>query len=130
MQTHPSTNLDHLANSHDIRLSAWGPYTKRYIVISHIPARKSGLRFDLSLFPGLYRRTALIPNVRWASGYHPWTAAPDLSYFSHRHDVIWKDQLYCDIAYCRLDESAVLIRCACVNNTGEVQNLALHAAAW
>ncbi|MBE7469755.1 MAG: hypothetical protein HS114_11515 [Anaerolineales bacterium] len=130
MQTHLSITLDHLAGSHDIRLSAWGPYTKRYIGISHIPDMKAGLRFDLSLFPGLYRRNVHIPNVRWASGYHPWTAAPDLSYFSHRHDVIWKDQLYCDIAYCRLDETAVLIRCACVNNTAEAQNLALHAAAW
>ncbi|MEW5956191.1 MAG: hypothetical protein AB1801_00585 [Chloroflexota bacterium] len=90
----------------------------------------AGLRFDLSLFPGLYHRNVLIPNVRWDSGYHPWAAAPDLSYFSHRHDIIWKDQLYCDIAYTRRDESAVATRCACVNNTNEVQNLALHAAAW
>ncbi len=120
----------HLANSHDIRLSAWGPYTKRYIGISHMPAVGAGLRFDVSLFPGLYRRNALIPNVRWDSGYHPWTAVPDLSYFSHRHDIIGKDQLYCDIAYYRLDETAVITRSAFVNNTDEVQNLALHAAAW
>ncbi len=130
MQTHLSSNLDPLINSHDIRLSAWGPYTKRYIGISHIPAVEAGLRFDLSLFPGLYRRNALIPNVRWDSGYHPWTAAPDLSYVSHRHDIIPKDQLYCDIATYRLNETAVITRCAYVNNTNEVQNLALHAAAW
>lgn len=130
VQTHSTINLENLAESHDVRLSAWGPYTKRYIGISHIPAIKAGLRFDLSLFPGLYRRNALIPNVRWDSGYHPWTAAPDLSYFSHRHDIIWKDQLYTDIAYYRLDESAVLTRCHLVNNTAEIQNLALHAAAW
>lgn len=120
----------HIVNSHDIRLSAWGPYTKRYIGISHIPDVEAGLRFDLSLFPGLYRRNVLIPNVRWDSGYHPWAAIPDLSYFIHRHDVIGKDQLYCDIAYYRLNEAAVVTRCACVNNTDEVQNLALHMAAW
>jgi hypothetical protein len=130
MQTHLSLNSDNLAHSHDVRLSAWGPYSKRYIGISHIPKMAAGLRFDLSLFPGLYRRNVLIPNVRWDSGYHPWTAAPDLSYFSHRHEIIWKDQLYCDIAYYRLDESAVATRCAYVNNTAEVQNLALHAVAW
>ncbi|MCB0029351.1 MAG: hypothetical protein KDE28_15655, partial [Anaerolineales bacterium] len=115
---------------HDIRLSAWGPYSKQYIGVSHIPEIATGLRFDLSLFPGLYRRNVLIPNVRWDSGYHPWTAAPDLSYFSHRHDISGKDQLYCDIAYFRLDETAVVTRCSFVNNTAEVQNLALHAAAW
>lgn len=130
MQAQALPNFDNLSKSHDIRLSAWGPYSKRYIGISHIPDPAAGLRFDLSLFPGLYRRNVLIPNVRWDSGYHPWTAAPDLGYFSHRHDIIWKDQLYCDIAYCRLDESAVATRCVCVNNTNEVQNLALHAAAW
>ncbi len=26
-----------LQGSHDLRLSAWGPYTKRYIGVSHIP---------------------------------------------------------------------------------------------
>ncbi|MCB8925191.1 MAG: hypothetical protein H6652_06145 [Ardenticatenaceae bacterium] len=119
-----------LTNSHDIRLSAWGPYTKRYIGISHIPAVAEGLRFDLSLFPGLYRRNVLIPNVRWDSGYHPWAALPDLSYFSHRHNIIGKDKLYCDIAYYRVDETAVITRCNFINNTDEVQNLALHAAAW
>ena len=118
-----------LAGSHDLRLSAWGPYTKRYIGVSHIPDTRAGLRFDLSLFPGLYRRNALVPTVMWDTGYHPWEAAADLSYFSHRHDVIWKDQLYCDMAYCRLDEQAVLVRCTSVNRSDETQQLALHYAA-
>jgi len=130
VQTQSPLNFENLARSHDVRLPAWGPYSKRYIGISHIPNMAAGLRFDLSLFPGLYRRNVLIPNVRWDSGYHPWTAAPDLSYFSHRHEIIWKDQLYCDIAYTRRDENAVVTRCVYVNNTDEVQNLALHAVAW
>ena len=58
------TNIqEHLAHSHDIGLSAWGPCTKRYIGISHIPAVADGLYFDLSLSSGLYRRNVLIPKV-------------------------------------------------------------------
>ena len=105
-------NFSNLAGTHDLRLSKWGPYTKRYMGISHIPEIQEGFRFDLSVFPGLYRRNVNIPNVTWESGYHPWEAAPDLSYFAHRHELIWKDQVYCDIAFCRLDEETALIRCA------------------
>jgi hypothetical protein len=118
-----------LAGTHDLRLPAWGPYTKRYIGVSHIPDVQSGLRFDLSVFPGLYRRAVNIPNVMWESGYHPWEAAPDLSYYRHRHELIWKDQVYCDVDFCRLDDSAQLIRCMCANQTDDPQNLVLHYMA-
>jgi hypothetical protein len=125
----PTSDIASLAGTHDLRLPAWGPYTKRYIGISHIPDVHAGLRFDLSVFPGLYRRAVNIPNVMWESGYHPWEAAPDLSYFRHRHELIWKDQLYCDVDFCRVDETATLIRCTCVNNTTDMQSLALHYMA-
>ena len=118
-----------LRGSHDLRLSAWGPYSKRYIGISHIPDIGAGLRFDLSVFPGIYRRSVQVPNVMWDSGYHPWEAAPDLSYYSHRHQLIWRDQLTYDIAYCRIDENAVLIHCTGVNRSDTPQQLALHYAA-
>ncbi|HQE91567.1 MAG TPA: hypothetical protein PLH19_01520 [Anaerolineae bacterium] len=115
-----------LNDSHDLRLSAWGPYTKRYMGISHIPDVRTGLRFDVSVFPGLYRRGIQPPNVLWESGYHPWEAAPDLAYFRHRFEVIWKDQVYADVDFCRLDETAVLVRTACVNRTATAQNLVWH----
>jgi hypothetical protein len=118
-----------LAGSHDLRLSAWGPYTKRYMGISHVPDVERGLRFDLSVFPGLYRRRVEIPNVKWEAGYHPWEAAPDLSTFSHRHELIWKDRLFADVGFCRLDDQAVLIRVAAVNRTPDPQNLVLHYMA-
>ena len=49
-------DTDPLAHTHDLRLPDWGPYTKKYTGISHLPDPKSGLRFDLSVFPGYYRR--------------------------------------------------------------------------
>lgn len=40
-------------DSHDITsLHAWGPYSKRYAGISHIPDMKAGMRFDFSVMPG------------------------------------------------------------------------------
>jgi len=116
-------------NSHDLRLPNWGPYTKKYIGISHIPDVKKGLRFDLSVFPGFYRRRINIPNVMWESGYHPWEAATDLNYFSHRHELEWKDQVYSDISFSELDDNTRLIRCECVNKTEIYQSLVLHFLA-
>lgn len=84
--------------SHDLSLPAWGPYTKRYSGISHVPAANDGVRFDLSVFPGMYRRRVDVPNVRFESGFHPWAAAPDLSCYTLRHELLWKDQLYADIS--------------------------------
>ena len=130
MSAHPQLAIPtELHGSHDLRLSAWGPYTKRYMGISHIPDVEAGMRFDVSVFPGLYRRGIQPPNVLWESGYHPWKAAPDLSYVSHRFEVIWKDQVYADVDFCRLDETSVLVRAACINRTGIVQNLVLHLMA-
>ena len=40
------------SDSHDITsLQAWGPYSKRYAGISHIPNMQAGMRFDFSVMP-------------------------------------------------------------------------------
>lgn len=123
------TKFDDLKGTHNLRLSQWGPYTKKYMGISHIPDEEDGLRFDLSVFPGFYRRKVDVPNVLWESGYHPWEASPDLSYFSHRHELEWKDQVYCDISFSAIDENSRLIRCECINSTDQKQSLVLHYMA-
>jgi hypothetical protein len=97
--------------------------------ISHVPNPRLGLRFDLSVFPGFYRGRLAIPNVKWESGYHPWEATSDLSYYCHRHELEWKDRVYVDISYSYVDEDARLIRCECVNNTDLPQALVLHYMA-
>ena len=119
-----------LHNSHDLRLPDWGPYTKKYHGISHIPDPKLGFRFDLSVFPGFYRRQVLVPCVKWESGYHPWETSPDLSYYSHRYELEWKDQVYADISFSALSPTSRLVRCEFVNNTAFDQNLVLHYMAY
>ena len=57
-------------NSHDIAsLHAWGPYSKRYAGISHIPDMRKGIRFDFSVMPGYYRNRQLVPHVLFESSY-------------------------------------------------------------
>jgi hypothetical protein len=125
----PLGNLSSLANSHDLRLPAWGPYTKTYNGISHAAEIERGLRFDLSVFPGHYRREVMVPNVNWESGFHPWEAAPDLSFFSCRYELEWKDRVYCDVSFSTLSEHARLVRAELVNHTQVNQNLVLHFMA-
>ncbi len=118
-----------LSGTHSLSLPDWGPYSKNYVGISHVADSTEGLRFDLTVFPGFYRQKVLIPNVLFESGYHPWEATPDLHYFSFRHELEWKDQVYSDISFSRIDPQARLIRAHCVNNTAVPQNLVLHFMA-
>ena len=124
-------NIDYskLEGIHDLSLPDWGPYTKRYIGVSHIPEKNAGIRFDLSVFPGFYRRKVFVPNVLFENSYHPWEASPDLEYFSFRHELEWKDQVYADISYSEINDKSRLIRMECVNNTENNQNLAMHFMA-
>ncbi|OAM91012.1 hypothetical protein AW736_05090 [Termitidicoccus mucosus] len=120
---------------HDLSLSDWGPYSKCYAGASHIADKKRGLRFDLSVFPALYRRRVDVPNVTWESDWHPWECAPDFTYFSTRHELVWKDQVYMDAAWFRPapedqpDGDGLFVRCEFVNNTARPVSAALHSMA-
>lgn len=130
MERKGAYDMDGLAGTHDLRqLPAWGPYTKQYIGISHIADAERGKRFDLSLFPGFYRRKVDIPNVMWESGYHPWQAAPDLCWYTHRHELEWKDRVYADISFAGLTGNQRTVRCDFVNDTDSEHNAVLHYMA-
>ncbi len=117
---------DSLRYSHDLTLPDWGPYTKKYIGLSHIPDINTGIRFDLSVFPGFYRRKVDVPHVFYESGFHPWESSPNLEYFSFRHELEWKDQVYTDISYSKIDRNSRQVRIACVNKTKSTQSIVLH----
>lgn len=121
--------MNDLAHTHDLTLPAWGPYTKKYIGISHIADAERGLRFDLSVFPGFYRRKVDVPNVMWESGFHPWEADADFTHIKFRHQLEWKDRVYTDISYAGRSEQSRRIRCHCVNHTSETHNIVLHLMA-
>lgn len=118
-----------LNGTHDLQLPAWGPYSKHYAGISHIPDVTSGMRFDFSVLPGYYRNKLLVPNVRFESSYFPWNVTNDLRSITYRYELEWKDQVYTDVTYTLIDTSSVLVSMHCVNNTALPQNLSLNLVA-
>ena len=117
------------SNSHDITtLPSWGPYSKQYAGISHVPDVSKGARVDFTLVSGLYRRSAIcIPNRLFESGCYPWKVSPDLRHITYREELEWKDKVYVDATWHVLEEGLVLLEMHCVNNTPVRQNLMLHA---
>lgn len=119
------------SDSHDIKtLSFWGPYTDRYVGISHIPKMKDGIRFDFSVMPGFYRNKQLIPHVLYESGYYPWMIDSDVKNITYRYELQWKDRVYTDVTYYILNENKVLVEMNCVNNSDLYQNLSLNLMAY
>jgi len=121
---------ERLAGTHDlVSLPQWGPYSKKFFGVSHIPDVKRGLSFDLSLFPSLATGPVTLPSVTDRPGVHPWDASSDLSFYSLRFETIWKDQLYCDLSFCKLDDRSRLIHMELVNQTGTQQEMVLNCLA-
>lgn len=127
--TDPLGDLSHLAGTHDLRLPDWGSYSKKYNGLSHVADLQRGVRFDLSVFPSFFRREVKVPNVNWESGFYPWEASADLSYFSYRYELEWKDRVYCDVSFGALSPDCRLIRAEFVNRTEAYQNTVLHMMA-
>ena len=123
-------NWNNLNNSHDLSISHWGPFSKKYAGISHLNNLSSGMRFDFSVFPGLYRYKASIPNVLLQSDYYPWESNNDLTQYTFRHELEWKDDVYADVQYNIIDSSTVLVAIRCVNNTPLPENIDLNLVSY
>ncbi|MES2465418.1 MAG: glycoside hydrolase, partial [Armatimonadota bacterium] len=125
----PLPSFDQLSGTHDIALSPWGPYSKRYAGISHIPDMRSGFRFDVSVAPGIVGSKPVVPNVLKPSGYIPWDIDSRMTHFTYRYELQWKDQVFVDVTYTIVDAKTVLMEMRCVNHTAQPQNLALNVFA-
>lgn len=118
-------------DSHDITsLHSWGPYSKHYAGISHIPDLQKGMRFDFSVMPGYYRNRQLVPHVLFESSYYPWNINSAMNRITYRYEMEWKDRVFADITYYILDEHRTLVGMRCVNNTTANQNLVLNLMAY
>lgn len=118
-------------NNHDIpSLHSWGPYSKRYAGISHIPNIDRGIRFDFSVMPGYYRNHQLVPHVLFESSYYPWDIDPEMKHITYRYELEWKDRVYVDVTYHILDDYRILLESRFVNNTVVNQNLVLNNMAY
>lgn len=109
----------------DLRLPAWGPYSKQSLGISHLPELASGVRFDLMVFPSLYRRRRTLPSAVTESAAYAWSALPDLEEYTLRHVLDGLDGLFADVTY-QAGETGRTIRVRLSNCTTRVQQVALH----
>lgn len=109
-------------------LPEWGPYSKKYMGVSRIvdKERMRGIRFDCVVHPTIANSNVPVPNVTVPSNYHPWRCNQDLTHFSYRYDLEWKDVVYADVSFTRIAQEAVLIRTEFVNNSQLPQNCLLN----
>ncbi len=112
----------------DLQLPDWGPYSKAYAGVSHLPDPAGGMRFDLSVFPGFHRRRQILPNLNTDSGAYMWRATPGLETYRYRHALDNLDSLYVDITY-TAHLGGRLIQARFVNRTPQPQQLCLHYLA-
>lgn len=104
-------------------LGNWGPYSKKYSGISRIVDHNTegGVRFDCVVSPAVENADSRVPNVTVPTGVHPWEAKADYSFYSYRYDLEWKDKVYADVSFTKLDDESVLVRTEFVNNTDIMQ---------
>lgn len=117
-----------MRNSKDI-MPLWGPYSKKYMGISHVAdsLSKMGARFDFIVHPTLWNSAFPPPNVTFPSGYHLWHCREDYSFYAYRCELMWKDQIYCDVSFSRMDSDSYLVRCEFINHTDLRQNCLINA---
>lgn len=124
IKSNPAASVG-LSEHGDLRLPTWGPYSKHLAGISHLPDLAGGLRFDFSLFPGLYRRRHQVPMVTYDSGFQPWSATPGLGRYTLRFPLEGLETLYADVSYLPTGNS-VSLRVHLVNHTPLTQQLSLN----
>lgn len=67
----------------------WGPYSKKYMGISHIMEESciAGSRFDLVVYPAYANSAVPVPNVTVPSDYHPWECDTEGKFFRYRYEL-------------------------------------------
>ena len=107
---------------------AWGPYGKKYMGLSRIADHSfaNGVRFDFTVAPAIFGGDIKVPNTTLPSGCHPWRCSKDYSIFTYRHDLEWKDKVYAEVSYVRLDDESTLVRTEIVNNSPIIQNCVIN----
>lgn len=113
----------------DLDLNRWGPYNKEYLGVCHIADEELGATFNVELFPGFFRRKILVSHSSSDDGLKMWGANPDLTRFSYRYELEWKDRVYCDADFVITDDRRCDITCTFVNNTDLPQSVNMNLCA-
>ncbi len=115
-----------MANTFSLPL--WGPYSKKYMGLSRIIDSLSdmGARFDFTIHPTLWNSSTPVPNVCVPSSYHLWQCKSDFSYYAYRYELLWKDMVYADVSFSKINDEAYLARICVNNNTALKQNTVIN----
>ncbi len=111
--------------NYSLNLPDWGPYNKMYLGASHVADKRRGLRFDINLFPGYFRRSVMSVRDLADSGAKMMGASKKLTRFVYRYEVEWKDKVYVEADYSSKD-NVLTIKCDFVNNTDMPESLSLN----
>ncbi|MGN0778706.1 MAG: MGH1-like glycoside hydrolase domain-containing protein [Aristaeellaceae bacterium] len=109
-------------DSHDIDLPSYGPYNKEYVGFSHVADPERGLRLDVDVLPGFYRRAVMDTRAITDSGARLWHARPDLTRFVYRYELLQPHQLYLETDFSQ-EGSEAAVRCTFVNHTALPQSV-------
>jgi hypothetical protein len=115
-------------NAFDLDLPDWGPYGKEYIGLSHIADPLAGDRWDCFIMPAYHRRAVIGPYGKRENRWHFWRTAPDLSSYTLRYELEWKDHVYVDVTYAGAGDGRYAY-VECVNHSSLPQNVDIHFAA-
>ena len=116
-------------------MPVWGPYSKKYMGLSRImgdisnkngKSKADAVRFDFAVHPTIWNSSTPVPNVTVPSSYHLWKCSTDYSFYSYRYELMWKDMVYADVSFSKINDDAYLARVEFVNNTDLSQNTVLN----
>lgn len=116
-------------------MPVWGPYSKKYMGLSRImgdisnkngKSKADAVRFDFAVHPTIWNSSTPVPNVTVPSSYHLWKCSTDYSFYSYRYELMWKDMVYADVSFSKINDEAYLARVKFVNNTDLSQNTVLN----
>lgn len=104
-------------SANEIEAAVWGPYSKKYHGISHIPSgsRAEGSRVDFTFFPTLAYAGTPLPNVCVPSGVHLIEANEDTTFYTTMHELEFEGALAL-CSYAVVDEGEVIVRIRYVND--------------
>ena len=108
--------------NYSLNLPDWGPYNKLYLGAAHISDKKKGLRFDLNLFPGYFRRSVMSVRDLADSGLKIMDASNNLTKFSYRYELEWKDKLYIDADFSS-NNNVLTVKFNIINNTEKAESI-------
>lgn len=115
-----------MGKNYSLNLPEWGPYNKTYLGAAHIADKKKGLRFDLNLFPGYFRRSVMSVRDLADSGVKMMAASKKLTRFIYRYELEWKDRVYIEADF-KSGNNVMTVKCDFVNNTQKAESLSLNA---